>query len=160
MPDSPTLRPAAADDAAALAAMLEAFAVEDGSAPGTFTTAKVLEHGFGPDPAFEAIIAWDGEETIGYALYFRCYNTEIAAPGLWMQDIWVAPGHRGGGVGRKLMAAVAGVACARGYATLWWGVRNANRRGRAFYAGLGAKDDDARILELEGEALAALAAEA
>ena len=48
----------------------------------------------------------------------------------------------------------------RGAHCLWWGVRSANRRARDFYAGLGAKDDDARFLELNGDAMLRLAREA
>ena len=43
--------------------------------------------------------------------------------------------------------------------SVWWGVLSSNRKARDFYAAIGARDEDARILELDGPALAALAAE-
>ena len=60
------------------------------------------------------------------------------------------------GVGRSLMVAVARATLARGATTLSWGVLSSNHRARAFYAGMGARDQDVRILELGGEALTGL----
>ena len=151
---------ARAEDAGDLAVMMEAFAVEDGEAPGVFDREKVLRDGFGPDPAFEALIARAGGTAVGYALYFPAYNTEVGARALFMNDLWVAPDYRSARVGRRLMAALAAHARDGGYVAIWWGVRNKNTRGLRFYAALGAKDDDARILELDGAPLARLAAEA
>jgi ribosomal protein S18 acetylase RimI-like enzyme len=151
---------ATAAEAEELAAMMEAFAVEDGQDPGLFTTEGVLRDGFGSDPAFSALIARDRGAAVGYGLSFPMYNTEIARRGLWLFDLWVAPGHRGQGIGRKLLAAVARTARDQGGACVWLAVRSANTRARAFYGKLGARDDDARVLELDGGALDALAAEA
>ena len=58
------------------------------------------------------------------------------------------------------MAKVAGAAVGLGCVSLWWGVRSCNRKARDFYKDLGAFDDNARILELAGPALAKLAASA
>lgn len=70
------------------------------------------------------------------------------------------PGERRHGVGRKLFSAVAAETVDSGMASLWWGVMSDNTQARAFFASLGARDEDARILELDGQALQALAAEA
>lgn len=146
-------------DIADLAAMIEAFNVEDGGAPGYHTTETVRRDGFGYDPAFAAVIARDGRDAVGFALYFPMYNTEIAARGTWLMDLWVAPTHRGHGVGRKLMAAVAAGARERGEKCVWWGVRSGNTGARKFYASIDAHDDDARLLELSGDAFERLARE-
>jgi ribosomal protein S18 acetylase RimI-like enzyme len=85
------------------------------------------------------------------------YNTEIARRGRYMLDLWVVPSHRRLGIGLRLVAALARQTVEEGGGSVWWTVRNGNRPARDFYAALGAKDDDARLLELEGAALAALA---
>jgi GNAT superfamily N-acetyltransferase len=155
-----TLHDAGPSDAADLAAMMEAFAVEDGQEAGLYSPKKILRDAFGPDPAFSAVIARLDGEAVAYALFFPMYNTELGARGFWLFDLWVSATHRGAGIGRRLLAAVARRAVIDGRACVWWGVRNANIRARNFYAALGAKDDEARILELDGKALEALAAEA
>jgi GNAT superfamily N-acetyltransferase len=155
-----TLEDAGPADAADLAAMMESFAVEDGQEAGLYSPEKILRDAFGPEPAFSAIIARLDGEAVAYALFFPMYNTELGARGLWLFDLWVSATHRGAGIGRRLLAAVASRALSDGRACIWWGVRNANLRARNFYAALGAKDDEARILELDGKALEALAAEA
>jgi ribosomal protein S18 acetylase RimI-like enzyme len=81
------------------------------------------------------------------------------ARSVWLDDIFVDEPARGRGVGRRLLVAVAAVAVNRGARSVWWGVRSSNHRARAYYAKLGATDDNARILELNEPALSALAAE-
>ena len=95
----------------------------------------------------------------GYAMLTDTFNSERAAPGLWLVDLYVRAEARRGGVAQKLMAAVAAEAKARGAESVWWGVRNTNEKAIAFYKAVGAKDDDARILELDGADLTRLAAE-
>jgi GNAT superfamily N-acetyltransferase len=105
----------------------------------------------------EVLVAEGGSGLIGYAAYEETFNTDCGEPGLWLHDIYVDEGARGRGLGRRLMAAVARAAVARGRTSLWWGVYNKNVKARAFYDRLGARDGDARILELDGEALTGLA---
>ncbi len=159
-PDAITIATASRTDAAELAAMMDAFNVEDGQAAGLHTTESVLRDGFGPAPAFAALIARQDGTAIGYAATCPIYNSEIARRGLWLADLWIAPAYRSRGIGRKLMAAVAKLARDQDRGSVWWGVRNVNNRGKSFYRSIGAVDDDARLLGLGGEALATLAAEA
>jgi len=62
--------------------------------------------GFSDDPLFEALIAWNGAEAVGLALYFREFSTWLGQPGVYVQDLYVAPSARGTGLGSKLMQAV------------------------------------------------------
>ena len=54
-----------------------------------------------------ALIAERGEEVVGYAVFFRTFSTFLAIQGVWLEDLFVRPAHRGAGVGRALLAAVA-----------------------------------------------------
>jgi ribosomal protein S18 acetylase RimI-like enzyme len=152
------LRAATLADAGALAAMLDAMNVEDGQPPGRFSPAGVQRDAFGAEPAFAALLAVAGERAVGYTLSLPFYNTEIARRGRYMLDLWVAPSHRRLGIGRRLVAALARRTVEEGGGSLWWTVRNGNLDARRFYAALGAKDDETRLLELDGAALKALAA--
>jgi GNAT superfamily N-acetyltransferase len=154
-----TIRAATSADAEALAAMMEAMNVADGQPPGRFAAAALRRDAFGEDPAFAALLALVDGAAIGYALSLPFYNTELARRGRWLLDLWVAPAHRGRGIGRRLVAALARRTVDERRGSLWWTVRNGNVGARRFYAALGAKDDDTRLLELDGAALVALASE-
>ncbi len=160
MSEGLSIRPAVVDDAEAIARLANALSRHEGLGDEIFSAAGVREGGFGANPAFTVVIAELAGEAAGYALFQPFYNTDLACRGLWLSDIFVVEQARGQGVGRKLLAAVARRAVDTGACSLWWGVRSANVRARAFYAELGAHDDDARILELDGPALEALAKQA
>lgn len=155
-----SLRHARVGDAATIARLANALNHDQGKPESPFTEELVRREGFGPDPAFSVLLAERAGEVVAYALYHPFYNSDLAARGLWLVDLFVLPEARGNGIGRALLAGLAAEAVAHGMACVWWGVYAANARGRAFYADLGARDEDARILELDGAALQRLAAEA
>ena len=154
------IRPASADDAATIARLANLLNRSEGLDDSIFTEDLIRRDGFGPNPAFSLLMAERGGEALGYAMFHDSHNSETPARGLWLVDLYVLESARGLGIGRRLMAAVAWAGKERGALSLWWGVRSANRKARVFYAGLGAKDDDARILELNGDAMLRLAREA
>ncbi len=155
--DDMTIRPARVEDAGAIAAMANALNRFEGK-PGDVYSGELVEaQAFGAAPLFSALVAEVDGELVGYAFFLDSYNPGIAGPEVWLHDVFVREHARSRGVGRRLMAAVARATVERGATTLCWGVLSSNRRARAFYAGLGAKDEDARILELDGDPLGALA---
>ena len=127
------------------------------NAPQAFSVEKIARYAFAEPAHFEVLVAeWD-DKIVGYALFEEMFNTDLCEPGIWLHDILVADSARGQGVGKRLMAAVAKAATDRKRTSLWWGVLNSNTAARRFYDHLGAADDDARVMELSGEALRALA---
>ncbi len=155
--DDITIRPGRAADARALAAMVNELNVFEGKPGDVYSEDLVKAQAFGATPLFSILVAEADGEVVGYAFFHDSYNPEIAGPEVWLHDVFVREHARSRGVGRRLMAAVARATLARGATTLSWGVLSSNRRARAFYAGLGAKDEDTRILELDGKALGSLA---
>ncbi|MEQ9638617.1 MAG: GNAT family N-acetyltransferase [Alphaproteobacteria bacterium] len=149
--------PAREADAAVLAEMIDAFNVEYGRPAGLHTSESVLRDGFGPDRGFTALIAWDGDETAGYTLYYPTWESITPARGIYMQDLWVRPAWRSKSVGPVLVAALSRIVLERGATHLWWRVDTDNERGLAFYKGIGASVDPAITMALEGEALARMA---
>jgi len=108
MPIPITLRSAAPEDAEAIHSFLLALAEEtDGAARFRSTPATVLRDGFGAAPQFRAQLAEQDRTPVGLALYLSHYSTTLATPGLYVQDLYVAPVVRGHGVGRRLLAAAA-----------------------------------------------------
>ncbi len=112
---------------------------------------------FGPRPACDALIAFVAGEPAGYALYFETYSTFRGKRGIFLEDLFVEPEHRGKGIGAALLKHVAQVAFDRG-GWLQWLVLDWNEPAIAFYKRLGAERvEDWLSYRLEGEALATLA---
>ncbi len=158
--DDVTIRPGRAADAHALAAMANELNLFEGKPGDLYTEELVSAQAFGEPPLFAVLVAENDRELVGYASFHDGYNPDTAQGCVCLVDLFVREQARSLGVGRRLMAAVARATLARGATSLCWGVLTGNRRARAFYAGLGAKDEDARSLELNGDPLRALAATA
>lgn len=152
------IRTARPEDASAIAEMANALNVHVGKAPDVFSAEIVLRDAFGSDPAFALLLAEREGEVVGYAMFVPSYNSDVGARSVALVDLFVIEKARGQGLGTALMAAVAAETVRRGARCLEWAVLSADRRARDFYASLGARDDNARLLELHGDALEALAA--
>ncbi len=113
---------------------------------------------FGPSPAAEAVIArWDGEPA-GFALYYTTFSTFAGRPGIYLEDLYVEPAHRGRGIGKALLAHLARIATNGGYARVEWAVLHWNEPAIGFYRSLGAVPmDQWAVYRLTGDALANLA---
>lgn len=118
------------------------------------TEADLARDGFGPQPKFRALIAeWDGQAA-GYALFFGFYSTWEGRPGVFLEDLFVRSQFRGKGIGRALLANVAGIARHENCYGMRWEVLDWNQPAIDFYKGLGATFfDQWKSVLLTGEAL-------
>lgn len=157
---TPIVRLARPGDEADLARLSNHLNVEMGQEDGAYTSELLTAQLFGDQPLFEVLVAEVAGRVAGYASFQPFYDSDLAEPGVWLIDLIVDPAARGGGLGRLLMAELARLVQARGGRSLTWGVLNSNHGAIKFYRELGALDAEARILELKGEALAAVAARA
>src|SRR5205085_12678342 len=98
--------------------------------------ADLLRHGFGPEPQFEAILAFLDGEPAGAALFHTRFSTWLGRPGLYLEDLYVTESARGHGVGRRLMARLAEIALERGWGRIDFHVLDWNPA-RRFYERLG-----------------------
>ena len=113
---------------------------------------------FGAHPAAEALIAWAGKETAGFALFFHNFSTFLGRRGLWLEDLFVRPDFRRKGCARALLRTLAAIAVERNCGRFEWAVLDWNVRAIDFYRTLGASVlPDWRIVRVVGPALAALA---
>jgi GNAT superfamily N-acetyltransferase len=103
------------------------------------TAERLSEALFGERPAAAALIAERGAETAGYALFFPTFSSFLASEGVWLEDLFVRPPHRGAGVGRDLLSAVAARARERGGERLEWAALDWNELALGFYRRLGAR---------------------
>ena len=122
------------------------------------TEADLREHLFGAPARAEALVAQQGQELAGFALYFHNYSTFLCRPGLYLEDLYVSPAHRRHGHGEALLRALAALALERGCGRFEWSVLDWNEPAKAFYAALGAREmTDWRVMRVAGEALERLA---
>jgi GNAT superfamily N-acetyltransferase len=112
---------------------------------------------FGPEPSSEAVLAFAGDEPVGFALWFHSFSTFLARRGLYLEDLFVVPAWRGRGVGRRLLTHLARIAVARNCGRLEWSVLDWNEPAIRFYRSLGAEPMDGwTVYRLTGDALAEL----
>jgi GNAT superfamily N-acetyltransferase len=102
----------------------------------TATPQSLARDGFGKDPQFAALIAERSGKPVGFALYTFNYSVWTAARGIFIEDIWVVPEERRGGVARALMVALARECSAKGYKRIDLNVLDWNPA-RGFYERLG-----------------------
>lgn len=104
------------------------------------------------------IAEWDGEP-VGFALWFYNFSTFRGRHGIYLEDLYVRESARGRGIGKALLAALAGRCRDEGLARLEWWVLDWNAPSIAFYESLGAVPmDEWTVMRVTGEALERLAA--
>jgi GNAT superfamily N-acetyltransferase len=109
--------------------------------------------------AAEALLIEDGGEAIGYAIFYVTFSSFECRSGIWLEDVYVRPEHRRGGIGRAVMEHLAALALERGHTRFEWCALDWNTPALDFYAGLGATRLDAwRMLRLDREGMERLVA--
>ena len=93
---------------------------------------------FGDSPHAEAMVARVGDEAVGFTLYFHTFSTFLARPGLYLEDLYVRPEHRGNGYGRRLLVHLARIAVDRNCGRFEWSVLDWNELAQATYRRAGA----------------------
>jgi len=141
--------------------LIKALSVYEKLEDRVIATEEKIEHAlFGPRPYAETLIAELDGEAVGFALFFHNFSTFLAQPGIYLEDLFVEPEHRGAGVGRALLERLASIALERDCGRLEWAVLDWNKDAIGFYRRLGATpNDDWTVYRLTGEALRALAGE-
>ena len=116
---------------------------------------------FGARPEAEVILAYADEQPAGFALFFHNYSTFLARKGLYLEDLFVLPEHRGKGVGLTLLRELARIAVERACGRLEWSVLTWNEPAIRFYEQIGARAMDGwKVYRLTGDSLKDLAASA
>ena len=122
------------------------------------TEAAIQETLFGARPQAEVIIATADGTSAGFALFFTNYSTFLAKQGIYLEDLFVKPAFRGRGIGKQLLAHLAGIAVDRKCGRLEWSVLDWNMDAIRFYESLGAKAmDEWTVYRVTGDALHTLA---
>jgi GNAT superfamily N-acetyltransferase len=155
------VRPAASADAETIVQLVRELAVYEKQPLSVvkITEADVLRDGFGALARFEVLLAELDGKIEGFALIFDNYSTWEGRAGIYIEDLFVRERARGKGLGRRLLAAIAALAVARGCPRIDLNVLDWNPT-RAFYHRIGIRHMEAWLpYRISGAAIAALASE-
>jgi hypothetical protein len=159
MPEAPAfqLRPAQPDDAPAIVGLIRELAdFERLSHLVEVTPDGLRQQLWGARPAAEAIVAerLSDRQVVAFALFFANFSTFLGRPGLYLEDLYVQPAHRGQGIGAALLERLAALAVERGCGRFEWSVLDWNADAIRFYERMGATVmPEWRICRVAGEAL-------
>ena len=106
----------------------------------------------------EVLFVMDGEEEVGFALFFHNFSTFLGRAGIYLEDLYVRPAYRGKGFGKALLKELAHIAVLRGCGRLEWSCLDWNRPSIDFYKTLGAEAmEEWTTYRVSGETLRKLA---
>lgn len=155
------LRPATRTDVPTILRLIRGIAEYERLAHEVEATEALLhENGFGPRRVFQAILAERDGRAVGFALYFFTFSTFTGRPTLYLEDLFVVPDERRGGIGSRLLARLAQIAMERRCGRMEWSVLDWNTPARDLYFKLGARAmEEWTVFRMTPEAFGRLARE-
>ena len=158
-----TLRPAEVGDVGAIVGLIRELAeFEHLTHLLEVTPNKLHPQLFGPRPAAECLVAELPDGRVGaFALFFTNFSTFLAKPGLYLEDLYVQPAHRGRGIGKALLSRLGRIAVERDYGRFEWSVLDWNENAIRFYKSMGANVmTEWQICRITGDRLASFGTQA
>jgi GNAT superfamily N-acetyltransferase len=154
-----TVRPIRPDDVPAVVGLVRELAeYEEAPQEARMTEAQLAAALFGDSPRLFGHVAVADGDVVGMALWFLNFSTWRGTHGVYLEDLYVRPGHRGGGLGRELLRTLAELCVQRGYGRLEWSVLDWNTPSIDFYRAAGAVPmDEWTVFRLTDDALTAFA---
>lgn len=154
-----TIIPAARNDLHTIVELVRALAIYEKLEHVMVSTIEDFDRElFGANAKIECVIAREGNEPVGFALYFNNFSTFLGRKGLYLEDLFVKPECRGKGYGKALLVHLAKVAVERQCGRFEWSVLDWNEPSIKFYESMGATVlPDWRIVRVTGEKLVRLA---
>lgn len=106
----------------------------------------------------EVILALENGESVGFALFFHNFSTFLGRAGIYLEDLFVKPEHRGKGYGKALLQKLAQITMERGCGRLEWSCLDWNKPSIDFYLSLNTTPmDQWTVYRLTGDPLRKLA---
>lgn len=149
------IRDAVREDAALIHTFITELATYENAAHEVVASVTDVEQSlFGSDTPARALICSIDGEPVGFAVYFYSYSTWLGRKGLYLEDLYVSPNHRGAGAGKQILRRLAQLAVEHGCGRLEWSVLDWNEPAIQFYKSLGAEPQDEWIrYRLAGDTL-------
>ncbi|PRY57021.1 L-amino acid N-acyltransferase YncA [Knoellia remsis] len=155
-----TIREATPDDVPAILRLVRELAIYEKEPDAVQATEEHFRMALFPvsgTPTTFAHVAEVDGEVVGMAIWYLTFSTWTGVNGIWLEDLFVEPAHRGSGLGRELLATLARTCVERGYQRLEWWVLDWNEPSIGFYRSLGAvPQDEWTVFRMDGDALSTL----
>lgn len=153
------IRPARREDAAQILAFITELAEYEKARHEVLASVADIERTlFAEQATSHALICCRDGQPIGFAVYFFNYSTWQGRNGLYLEDLYISPEHRGSGAGKLMLKHLAREACAKDCGRFEWSVLDWNQPAIGFYESIGARPQTEWVrYRLEGEALKAFA---
>ena len=152
-----SFRFAVREDTPKILAFIRALAEYEQMADQVVADEALLERQLFDLGGAEVLFALEDGHEVGFALFFHNFSTFLGRAGLYLEDLYVLPEHRGKGYGKALLRQLARIALHRGCGRMEWWCLDWNRPSIDFYLSLGAEPmSDWTVYRLSGETLAAL----
>lgn len=151
------IRHAGIEDCALILAFIKELAEYEKLSHEVVATTAILEETLFGDPSYARVLIGEYRGSpVGYALFFHNYSTFTGRPGIYLEDLYVQPEHRGLGFGKSLLSYIARLAVDMKCTRVEWSVLDWNEPSIQFYRSIGARPmDEWTVQRLDGDALAA-----
>jgi len=149
------IRNATIEDASLVLEFIKELARYEKAEEEVIATVEDIENNlFSSSTTTKALICTSGQTPIGIAIYFLNFSTWLGKNGLYLEDLFVSPGHRGSGAGKKLLKHLAEIAVENDYGRFEWSVLDWNEPAIKFYESIGARAQSEWVgYRLDGKAL-------
>lgn len=155
-----TFRYAQREDTALILKFIRALADYEHMLDEVVADEKLLEEWIFDKQKAEIFFAVEDGEEVGFALFFHNFSTFLGRAGLYLEDLFVLPEHRGKGYGKAILKKLAAIAVERGCGRLEWWCLDWNKPSIDFYLSLGAQPmSDWTVYRITGDTLTELAME-
>jgi len=152
------IREATVADAADILRLVRELAIYERDPDAVTNSVELVERWlFGEHAVASALVAEHDGRVVGVAVWYRSYSTWTGVPGIYLEDLFVEPEHRGHGFGKAFLVTLARIALERGYQRFEWVVLDWNTPSIEFYEALGARPmQQWKTYRVEGEQLVRL----
>lgn len=145
-------------DSALILKFIKELAEYENMSDDVVADAKTLEEWVFDKQKAEVIFAVEDNTEVGFALFFHNFSTFLGRSGIYLEDLYIQPQHRGKGYGKAILKKLASIAVERGCGRLEWSCLDWNKPSIDFYLSLGAKPmSDWTAYRVDGETLSNLA---
>ena len=152
------IRKAVPDDTPVIFDLIKKLAVYEKLENDVITSVEELQENVFTNNFAKVLMAEEDGNPVGFALYFYNFSTFVGKPGLYLEDLFEEPEHRGKGYGKSLLIELAKIAEAENCGRLEWSVLDWNTPSIEFYKALGAKPmDEWTVFRLDKKGISDLA---
>ena len=155
-----SIRFAREEDVDTILRMIRALADYEHLLDQVVATPALLREWLFEKRAAQVLLVEEGDEAVGFALFFHNFSTFLGRAGIYLEDLYVVPQCRGRGYGKALLRRLAQLALEEGCGRLEWWCLDWNQPSIDFYRSIGAQPmDEWTVDRVAGDALTALAGE-